>query len=142
MRSRTLVREHLTLLRTPGRVADPRRVVPDDQHRDVPVPLERGQPPEHDREADVDVRPRGVDAELHAERPAEGELRLESALGEDVDGVPGQVRDAHAGTGPVTCAAVTSSGERQPRRASAFSVSSRRISSTCRTPFSPPSASP
>ena len=41
--------------------------------------------------ADVDVRRGDVDAELHPQRPAELQLRLEPALGQDVDRVACQV---------------------------------------------------
>ena len=40
-------------------------------------------------------RRRDVDPELHAQRPPERELALEPALGQDVDGVPGQRLDPH-----------------------------------------------
>ena len=58
----------------------------------MPLVLERAHALERDRAADVDVRRGDVDAELHAQRPAERELALELALGQHVDGVPGQLR--------------------------------------------------
>ena len=104
--------------------------------------LERAHALERDAATDVDVRRGDVDPELHAERTTERELRLEGTGREDVDGVSRELRDAHRRYAGFTWAAVTSAGERQPRSASAFSVSSRRISSTCSTPFDPPNASP
>ena len=50
---------------------------------------------ERDAAADVDVRRGDVDAELHAQRPAERQLLLELPLGQDVDGVAGQLGDRH-----------------------------------------------
>jgi hypothetical protein len=49
----------------PTRVSDHRRVVADDQYGLVAEVLERAQLAQHDREAEVDVRRSGVDAELH-----------------------------------------------------------------------------
>ena len=57
--------------------------------------LECAHPLQRDPVADVDVRCGDVDPELHAQRPAERELALEPALGEDVDGVAGQIGDGH-----------------------------------------------
>ncbi len=48
--------------------------------------LEESQPPQHDREAEMDVGGGGVDAELHAERPAPLELRAQVAGRDEVDG--------------------------------------------------------
>ena len=42
-----------------------------------------------------DMGRRHVDSKLHAQRPVEGELALELALGQDVDGVPRQLGKAH-----------------------------------------------
>ena len=47
--------------------------------------------------ADVDVGRGDVDPELDPQRTAELQLRLEPALGQDVDGVPRQVGDRHRG---------------------------------------------
>ena len=52
---------------------------------------------ERDRAADVDVGRGDVDPELDAQRPPERELRLEPALGQDVDGVPRRGRRAATG---------------------------------------------
>ena len=57
--------------------------------------LERAHALQRDPVADVDVRRGDVDPELHAQRPPERELALEPALGEDVDGVSGQIGDGH-----------------------------------------------
>ena len=79
------------------RVADARRVVADDEHRDVPGVLELAQLVEDDGVAEVDVGRRGVDAELDAQRPAlalgEVELGLEGALGQHLDGADHEVVD-------------------------------------------------
>ena len=45
--------------------------------------------------AEGDVGRRDVDAELHAQRPTEGELRLETALRQHVDGVLRELRESH-----------------------------------------------
>ena len=47
--------------------------------------LEGAHPLERDRAPDVDVGRRDVDAELHPQRPAELQLRVELALREDVN---------------------------------------------------------
>ncbi len=62
--------------RAPARIADPRRVVADDQHDRVPEILELAQLLQHDREAEVDVGRGRVDPELDAQRPAERQLAL------------------------------------------------------------------
>jgi hypothetical protein len=63
----------------------------------VPGVLELAQLVEDDRVAEVDVRRRGVDAELDAQRPAlalgEVELGLEGAFGQDLDGADHEVVD-------------------------------------------------
>ncbi len=84
-----LVREHGPLRRAARGIADPPRVVADDQDAGVPGALEGRHALERDGVADVDVRRGRVDPELHAQRPAERELALELALGEDVDCVTG-----------------------------------------------------
>ena len=82
------------------RVADTRRVVADDEHRDVAGVLELAQLVEDDGVAEVDVRRRGVDAELDAQRPplalGEVELGLERSLREHVDGADHEVVDEAA----------------------------------------------
>ena len=64
------------------RIADPRRVVADDQHACVPLALKGAHPLERDAVAERDVRRRDVDPELHAQRPPERELALQLALRE------------------------------------------------------------
>ena len=59
----------------------------------MPGVLERAHALEGDPPADVDVGRGDVDAELDPERPAERELLLETAFGEEVDAVPRQPRD-------------------------------------------------
>src|SRR5205823_11108266 len=85
-----VVRKDLPLLRTPGRVPDPRRIVADDQDRDMTGVLKGAQAAEDNREAEVDVRARRVDPELRAQRAAKRELPLELPFGKDVNGVSGQ----------------------------------------------------
>jgi hypothetical protein len=85
------VREDRAFGRAAGRVADPGRVVADDQDADVPLVLEGPHPLQRDRAADVDVGRGDVDAELHPQRPAELQLRLEPALWQHVDGVSCQL---------------------------------------------------
>ncbi len=66
----------------------------------MPGVLELAQLVEDDRVAEVDVRRRGIDAELDAQRPAlalgERKLGLESALGENLDGADEEVVDESA----------------------------------------------
>src|SRR5581483_7570098 len=76
-------------------IADARRVVADDEHPGVPLVLERAHALERDRAPDVDVRRGDVDPELDPERTAERKLALELVFREDVDGVPGELGDAH-----------------------------------------------
>ena len=92
-----LVREDRPLRRAPRRVADPGRVVADDQDADVAVVLEGAHALKRDGAPDVDVRRRHVDSELDAQRPAELQLVLERAAGQHVDRVPRQIRDRHLG---------------------------------------------
>ncbi len=91
-----VVRQHRPLGRAPGRIADPRRVVPDDQNDGVPRVLPLTEPVEHDREAEVDVRRRRVDAELHPQRAVALQLALELALGENVHRVTRRDEAFHA----------------------------------------------
>src|SRR5438128_404388 len=60
----------------------------------MPGALKLGQPVEHVREAEVDVRRRRIDPELDAQRAAELQLALELALRQHVHGVPRQLVDA------------------------------------------------
>ena len=57
--------------------------------------LEGAHPLQRDPAADVDVGRRDVDPQLHAQRPAERELALQPAFGQDVDRVPCELRDSH-----------------------------------------------
>jgi hypothetical protein len=87
-------------------VADARRVVADDEHRDVAGVLELAELVEDDRVAQVDVGSRGVDAELDPQRAAlalgEAELALERAFGQHVDGADHEiVEEAAVGHGSV-----------------------------------------
>ena len=61
----------------------------------MPGVLEGAHALQRDPAADMDVGRGDVDAELDAQRPTERELALELALREHVDGVPGQLREAH-----------------------------------------------
>ena len=90
-RSRSAYADDLLLQSRPrlglaGRVADPSGEVADDQDRDVPGVLELPQLAEHDGPSERDVGRGRVEAELHAQRPAERELLLEPALGNDLGG--------------------------------------------------------
>jgi hypothetical protein len=86
-----LVREHGPFGGAAGRVADARRVVADDEHADMALPLEGGHPLQRDRAAHVDVRRGDVDAELDTQRAAERELPLERSPRQHVDGVANQL---------------------------------------------------
>ena len=77
-------------------IADARRVVADDEDAEMPLVLEGAHPLQRNPVAEGDVRRGDVDAELDAQRPAELELRLEGALGQDARRVPGQLLHAHA----------------------------------------------
>ena len=81
--------------RAARRIADPGRVVADDEDADVPFVLEGAHALERDAASDVDVGRGDVDAELDAERSAERELRLERTGGQNVHGVPRELGDAH-----------------------------------------------
>ena len=72
---------------------DARRVVAYDENAGVALVLEGSHPLERDAVPDRDVRRRDVDAELDAQRPAERELLLEAAGGQEVDRVARQVSD-------------------------------------------------
>ena len=138
-----LRRQDRPLCGAAGRVADPGRVVADDEDADVAGVLEGAHPLQRNPAADVEVGGRDVDAELDAQRTPELQLLLEPALGQDVDGVAGEILDAH---GPADSTDVRL-GDRRPVRcshssASASSVSSRSSSSTWRAPCSPPCGEP
>jgi hypothetical protein len=72
------------------RVADHRGEVADDEHGGVAEIWEETQAPQHDRESEVNVGRRRVDAELYPQRYTPFELRAELGLGDDVDRVRGQ----------------------------------------------------
>ncbi len=55
-----------------------------------PQVLELAQLAQHDRVAEVDVGRGGIDAQLDPQRPPLGQLLLQPALGERVDGVAGE----------------------------------------------------
>ena len=90
-----VVRKDGTLVGTARRVSDPRRVVADDEHDDVPSALELGETVEDVRESQMDVGRRCVDPELDAQRAAELQLALELSLRQHVDRVPREVGDCH-----------------------------------------------
>ena len=89
-----------------GGVTDHRREVADDQDRDVPAVLEEPEPPEDDRETEMNVRGGGVDAELDSQRLAPTELDRELGGRDHVDRVGGEQRhlgfDVHGGDGNKT----------------------------------------
>ena len=89
-----LCAEHWPQRRAPGGIADPRRVVADDQHDHVPGVLELAQLAQHDRVTEVDVRRGRVDPELYAQRTTffAGPLDPlgQRAGGQAVDGVCAQ----------------------------------------------------
>src|SRR6185436_13657951 len=66
--------QHGTLVRATRGIADSGGVVADDKHNRVPFALELRETVEHVRKAEMNVGCGGIDAELHAERPAELEL--------------------------------------------------------------------
>ena len=84
-----LVAQHRSLRRAARGVADPGRVIADDQHTRVTLVLEGAHPLERDPAADVDVGRSDVDPQLHAERAVEGELPLEPSLRQYVHRVAG-----------------------------------------------------
>src|SRR4029079_7259054 len=97
-----------------------------DQHSRVTGILERTHPLKWHRPADVNVGGGHVDAELHAEGAAELQLRLEPAVRQDVDGVPGEDLDRGHGAPIVAMTlASPSPSARQPVRCRAIASSSR-----------------
>ena len=88
-----LVGEDPPFGRAPRGVADPGRVVADDQDADVAGALERRHSLQRNRVTHVDLRRGDVDAELDPERPPDCELPFELAFREYVDGVAGQLRE-------------------------------------------------
>ena len=88
--------QHRPFLREPGGVTDPSGVVADDEDADVPLVLERPHALEGDPIAESRLWCRDVDAQLHAQGPAEFQLRLEAARGKHVDGVACQLCNSHA----------------------------------------------
>src|SRR2546423_14619836 len=91
---------YTTLFRS-RRVADPRRVVADDQDAGVSLVLEGPHALERNRPADVDVRRGDIDPELDAQRATELELLLQRAFGEHIDRIARELRNAH-GSGEST----------------------------------------
>ena len=78
---------------TSRRIADARRVVADDEHDLVTRLLERAQILKRVGEPEVQIRRRGVDAELNPKRPSELQLLLEGAFGQNVNRVACEVGD-------------------------------------------------
>ena len=90
-----LAGEHRPLDRAARRIADACRVVADDEHADVSLALEGGHSLQRNAVAEGDVGCRHIDAELHAQRAAECELRLETAFRQHVHGVLRELRKTH-----------------------------------------------
>jgi hypothetical protein len=83
-----------------ARVPHSRREVADDQHDQVPRLLELGKLCENHHMAEVDIGGARIDAQLHAQRRALGELSLQRPLGQDlVRPTPEDVEVSHARTG-------------------------------------------
>ena len=82
--------EHRSRVGAPRGIADTGGEVADDQDRDVAGILELPELAQHDRVTEREIGPARVDPELHAERPAERQLLLETALRYDVDGAAAQ----------------------------------------------------
>ena len=82
-----LVAQHRALGGTARRVADPRRVVADDQDSRVTLVLEGAHALQRDAAADVDIGGGDVNPELDPQRTLELQLLLEPALREHVDRV-------------------------------------------------------
>src|SRR4029453_1406873 len=81
-------REDRPLGRPPARIADTCCVVPDDQNAQMTFVLEGAHSLQGNRMTNVDIRRGDVDTELHSERQAEGELALELAFRQNINGVP------------------------------------------------------
>ena len=86
IRHHLIVRELRARLRAARRVADHRREIADDEDRLMPEVLELPQLREPDGEPEMDVRRRGIDAQLHVERLAAAQLGEEFRLGNDLRG--------------------------------------------------------
>jgi hypothetical protein len=76
-------------------IADPRRVVTDDQDAEVPLILERAHSLERDPVSERHVGRGDVDPQLDPQRPSERELALELSFRQNVGGIPGQLGEAH-----------------------------------------------
>ena len=84
-------RQHRPAAVAAAGVADPGRVVADDQHHRVPGLLELRELAQDDHVAEVDVGSRRVDAQLHAQRPPAAELLRQRSLGQHVLGSVRQI---------------------------------------------------
>jgi hypothetical protein len=73
-----------------ARIAHARGVVADDQDHDVPAILKLAQLAQDDGVAEMDVRRRGIEPELDAQRAAECELGRQPPVGQAVDPVAGE----------------------------------------------------
>ena len=82
-----------------ARIAHARGVVADDEDHDVAQVLELAELLQDHRVAEVDVRRRGVQTELHAQRTALRELALQLAGREAVDGVAREELGVRGGGG-------------------------------------------
>src|ERR687890_2610285 len=80
--------EDRTRLRTPGRVADPRRIIPYHEYSGVPQVLEGTELPQHHSEAEVYVRGRGVYTQFYPQSLPTSEAPVELLPWDHIYGVP------------------------------------------------------
>ena len=70
--------------RSPARIADHRREIPDDQDRFVAEVLELAKLSQDDRVAEMEIGTGGVDAEFDSKRTSQGEFLAELRFADDL----------------------------------------------------------
>ena len=83
-----LRREDRTRLRTPGRVADPRRIIPYHKYSGVPQVLEGTELPQYHSEAEMYIRGRGVYTQFYPQSLATSETAVELFPWDHIYSVP------------------------------------------------------
>src|SRR6266404_9897856 len=73
--------EQVALARPARRIADHPRPATDHGNRAAAVPLQLDEPEDRDEVADMEPRPRRIEADIAGDRPPRGEARLEALRG-------------------------------------------------------------